>query len=188
MHRLFVALTLPAAVRDLLLDTMDGAELKWQAEEQLHLTLRFVGEVELPLAEDLADALHGLAFPAFPLQLRGVGRFDHGRRGALWAGVAPSEPLRTLAAKVERACQRSGLGPERRAFHPHVTLARWSGGRPPIEAWMARHSAIASDAWTVRDFTLFESHLGRSGAHYEPVETYPLLPSAAGEPISPTSR
>jgi 2'-5' RNA ligase len=174
MHRLFVALRPPEPVRDLLLDVMEGADLKWQHDEQLHLTLRFIGEVERPLANDLAAALAAIRFPAFALAIRGVGRFDHGRRGALWAGIAPKEPVQQLAAKVERVGQAAGLAPERRAYHPHVTLARWSGGKPRLDEWLDRHAGLRSDPWPVGELILYESRLGRDGAHYEPVLTVPL--------------
>ena len=169
MHRLFVAIRPPEAVRDLLIDTMEGADLRWQDDDQLHLTLRFIGEVERPLANDLAAALSSVAFPPFDLAIQGVGRFDHGRRGALWAGVRPKEELNALAAKIERACQATGLQPERRAYHPHITLARWSGGKPNLDSWLEQHSALRSDTWAVREFILYESRLGQGGAHYEPV-------------------
>ena len=169
MHRLFVALRPPEDVRDLLLDAMEGADLKWQDEGQLHLTLRFIGEVERRVANDLATILSGIAFAPFALSIDGVGRFDHGRRGALWAGVSPKAQVKALAAKIERACQAAGLPPERRAFHPHVTLARWNGGRPNLEPWLQAHAGIRSAAWPVRTFQLFESHLLRTGAHYEQV-------------------
>ena len=175
MHRLFVALRPPAEIRDLLIDAMEGVDLRWQDEDQLHLTLRFAGEVERPLANDLAAAMAGIAFPPFELAISGVGRFDHGRRGALWAGIAPKEEVKALAAKVERACQAAGLDTERRAFHPHITLARWGGGKPRLDMWMERYSGLRSDPWPVRDFILYESHLGQSGAHYEPIATYPLV-------------
>lgn len=175
MHRLFVALRPPEDVRDLLIDAMEGADLKWQDEDQLHLTLRFIGEVGRPVANDVAAALAGIAFPPFELTISGEGRFDHGRRGALWAGISPKNEVKALAAKVDRACQAAGLGPERRAFHPHVTLARWSGGRPRLDLWIEHHGGLRSNPWPVREFLLFESHLGHSGAHYEPVASYPLV-------------
>ncbi|QDP18845.1 RNA 2',3'-cyclic phosphodiesterase [Sphingomonas xanthus] len=175
MHRLFVALSPPAPVREALLDLMEGqAELRWQNEEQLHLTLRFIGEVERPVAEDIAAMLELIKFRPFDLTLAGIGRFDHHRRGALWAGVAPKQPVRDLAAKVERACQRAGLPPERRAFHPHITLARWKGTVPGLQAFLDANALLPSDPWPVRDFILYESRLGRDGAHYLPVATYPL--------------
>ncbi len=176
MHRLFVAIRPPPEVLDLLLDTMEGTPgLRWQSVEQLHLTLRFVGEVGRPLAEDIATALCAIAFEPFELRISGAGLFDHRNGGALWAGVEPKAPVAALAAKVERACVVAGLEPERRAFHPHVTLARW--GReagPSLEAFLARHAALRSDPFTVDRFTLFESHVGRHGSSYETIASYPL--------------
>lgn len=175
MHRLFVALRPPEEVLDMLIDAMEGADLRWQDEDQLHLTLRFIGEVERPLANDLVAALGGVTFAPFELAVAGVGRFDHGRRGALWAGVSPKEAVKALAAKVERACQSAGLEPERRAYHPHITLARWSGGKPRLEAWLERYSGLRCDPWAVREFVLYESRLGQGGAHYERIASFPLV-------------
>jgi 2'-5' RNA ligase len=174
MPRLFVAICPPEAVRDRLIDAMEGADLKWQDDDQLHLTLRFVGDVERPLAADLAAALASVSFPSFELAIHGVGRFDHGRRGALWAGVKPKDQLKALAAKIERACQSAGLQPERRVYHPHITLSRWSGGKPGLDNWLGRNSALRSEPWLANEFILYESHLGQSGAYYEPVLTVPL--------------
>ena len=176
MHRLFVAIRPPALIRDLLIDAMDeGPEFRWQDDEQLHLTLRFVGEVERPVAEDLADALGRVRSPRFDLRIKSVGRFDQRSSGALWAGVEPKAPLAALAAKIERVCLAVGLEPERRTFHPHVTLARWRGGRSgDAEDFVARHRALSSDTFTVDAFTLFESRLSRHGAHYEEVTSYAL--------------
>src|SRR5215212_1632639 len=110
MHRLFVAIRPPEAIRDLLVDAMgDTPDFRWQDDEQLHLTLRFIGEVDRPTADDLADALRGIRAAKFPIRIKGVGRFEQRNRGALWAGVEPRAPLAGLAAKVERACLSAGL-------------------------------------------------------------------------------
>lgn len=175
MHRLFVAIRPPGEVRDQLIDLMDdGVSVRWQSDNQIHLTLRFIGEVERPVAEDLAAALENIRFPRFQLRLDGLGRFDQRRGGAFWAGVQPQEELRALAAKVERACQAAGLEPERRAYHPHITLARWSGGKPRLDAIIERHGALTSLPWDVDRFILYESRLGRDGAHYEATAEYLL--------------
>src|SRR4029453_1941409 len=130
MHRLFVAIRPPEDIRDLLIDAMDdGPEFRWQDEDHLHLPLRFVGEVDRPLANDLADALGRIRAEPFRLRITSVGRFEQRNSGALWAGIEPKEPVAALAAKVERVCQFVGLDPERRAFHPHITLPRWTGRR-----------------------------------------------------------
>lgn len=176
MHRLFVAIRPPEAIRDLLLDAMDdSADFRWQNDEQLHLTLRFIGEVERPIAEDVAAALTRIRSDPFSLRIAGAGRFDHGNGGALWAGVEPKAPVAALAAKAERACQAVGLPPERRAFHPHITIARWRGRRSrEAEQFVEQAAPLASDSFTVDEFILFESRLSRHGAHYEPVASYPL--------------
>lgn len=174
MHRLFLAIRPPEAIRDRLCDLMEGPEpLRWQSDDQLHCTLRFIGEVERPQAEDIAQALQGVRFNPFALSLAGVGRFARRSGGALWAGLAPREPLAALAAKVERLCQTLGLEPERRAYHPHITLARWKGREPPLDAWLRAHAGLASDPWPVDRFTLYESSLSRSGAHYRAIADYP---------------
>jgi 2'-5' RNA ligase len=172
MHRLFLAVRPPEPIIDLLLDTMGGVEgMRWQSDEQLHCTLRFIGEVDGNVAEDLATALQSVRFDPFELRLSGVGRFEQRRGGALWAAIAPREPLAALAAKIDRVCQSVGLEPERRAYHPHITLARWKG-RATLQPFLERHAGLTSDPWPADRFTLYESHLGREGAHYEAVAEY----------------
>jgi len=176
MHRLFVAIRPPEEVRDLLIDAMDdSADFRWQNDDQLHLTLRFVGEVERPVAEDLAAALVAVRFPAFELRVRGTGRFEQRNSGALWAGVEPKEAVSVLAAKVERLCQSIGLDAERRAFHPHITLARWKGRRSrEVAGFLDRTRGLSSEPFTVDRFLLYESRLSRHGAHYEEAASYAL--------------
>jgi 2'-5' RNA ligase len=176
MHRLFVAIRPPEHVCDLLIDAMDdSADFRWQDEEQLHLTLRFIGEVERPLANELADALGRIRSAPLELRIAGVGRFEQRSGGALWAGVEPKAPLAALAAKVERVCQSAGLEPKRRAFHPHITLARWKGRRTrEVQDFLERRGGLGSEPFPVTEFTLYESRLSRHGAHYEAVAEYPL--------------
>jgi 2'-5' RNA ligase len=176
MHRLFVAVRPPEPIRDLLIDAMDdSADFRWQDDEQLHLTLRFIGEVDRPVADDLADALGRLEAQTFDLRLNGIGRFEQRNSGALWAGVEPKAPVAALAAKVERACLAVGLEPDRRAFHPHITLARWKGRRTrEVHDFLERRRALSSEPFEVDAFILFESRLSRHGAHYEEVERYAL--------------
>ena len=176
MHRLFVAIRPPEHIRDLLIDAMDDSpDFRWQNDEQLHLTLRFIGEVDRHMAADLTDALARIRAPRCTARIKGVGSFDHRNAGALWAGVEPKEPLAALAAKVERACQHVGLDPEHRAFHPHITLARWKGRRThEVGDFLDRRRGLVSEPFEVDRFVLFESRLSRHGAHYEEALSYPL--------------
>jgi 2'-5' RNA ligase len=176
MHRLFVAIRPPEPISDLLIDAMDDSpDFRWQDDEQLHLTLRFVGEVDRPLADDLAAALGSVRAERFQLRIAGVGRFEQRNSGALWAAVEPKAPLAALAAKVERVCLAVGLEPERRTFHPHITLARWKGRRTrEVQSFLERRRGLSSPPFDVTEFILFESHLSRHGAHYEAVARYAL--------------
>ncbi|WP_347304036.1 RNA 2',3'-cyclic phosphodiesterase [Croceibacterium sp. TMG7-5b_MA50] len=191
MHRLFVGIRPPPAVLDALIDVQDGIEgARWQSEEQLHLTLRFVGEVERPVANELAEALADLAAPPFTLEVAGTGHFERkGRPHAVWAHVRPNPSLDVLHSRVERACQQVGLPRETRRYVPHVTLARLSGGSGPIHGWLASTGTLRVPAWPVTDFVLYESHLGKAGSIYDPVVTYPLgATDTSAVPVSRTGR
>lgn len=176
MHRLFVALRPPPVLRRQLLDTMGGVPgARWQDEDQLHLTLHFVGEVERPRAEDIAAGLDRVREPCPVVRLAGVGTFDRkGRVHTLWAGIAHDAGLHALQRRIERALVLAGAMPETRAFHPHVTLARLGRDAGPIEPFLRRHAGLASAAFQCDAFILFESSLGSAGATYSAVARYPL--------------
>lgn len=176
-HRLFIAIRPPAVVRDALIDTMEALDgARWQDDDQLHLTLRFVGEVERAVANDLAAALETICMPPFELELTGVSHFERkGSPTALWAGVASSVELQRLRAKIDRACSLAGVGDEIRRFTPHVTIARLTRSSGPIAGWLTRHAGLRTN-WQIDGFSLFESHLFPSGAHHEVAAYYPLRP------------
>jgi len=176
MHRLFVAIRPPEYIRDLLIDAMDDSPaLRWVGDEQLHLTLRFIGEVERPLANDIAAELERLRSPKFEIRVSGVGKFEQRSGGALWAGIEPKAPVAALAAKVERAVHQTGLEPERRAFMPHITLARWNRrNAEAVDAFLRRNADLGSKTFDVDSFILFESKLSRHGPHYEEVAAFRL--------------
>ncbi len=108
MHRLFVALRPPPPIRDLLIDQMDGIDdARWQDDDQLHITLRYIGEVDSRMAEDVATALSTIRADLPPLRIQGCGMFDSkGHPNAIWAGVAPRDPLAALHRKIDRALVR----------------------------------------------------------------------------------
>jgi 2'-5' RNA ligase len=176
MHRLFVAIPLPPSVRGRLLDLMGGvAGARWQAEDQLHLTLRFIGEVDRHLARDVDAALSAVHHPAFSIALNGLGTFE--RRGepvTLWAGMAPHEPLRALHKKVDQALVRVGVEPDRRSYMPHVTIARLPRGAGPLGPLVEQSGRVRSPPFAVHDFHLYESRLAPDGPVYMIVERYSL--------------
>jgi 2'-5' RNA ligase len=174
-HRLFIGIRPPVWVRETLIDTMEALDgARWQDDDQLHLTLRFVGEVERPDANDLAGALASILWPSFELALHGVSHFERKSvPNAIWARVAPTPELEGLRAKIERTCDLAGHGRETRRFTPHITIARLNRNTGPIAPWLARQSGLCA-TWQVDSFSLFESHLRTSGAHYEEVAHFPL--------------
>lgn len=173
-HRLFVAIRPPEAIRDALIDLMEGVDnARWQDEDQLHLTLRYVGETDPHTADDLAEALSSIRVEPFELRVSGVDFFE--RKGiphTLWAGIAPSEPLQRLQRKVERACTSVGLVSETRKFAPHITMARLNASCGPSAPFLARNTGLSLGPWPVEDYILYESHLRPQGSLYEPIVTY----------------
>lgn len=179
MHRLFVAIRPPADQRVRLRAIMGGVEgARWQNDDQLHLTLRFIGDVDRHRADDVVDALRRVRFAPFDVRPAGVGMFE--RRGVvdtLWAGVAPRDALAALHRKVDRACVLAGLPPESRAYLPHITLARFGRAGGFVDPFLARHAALSGAPFRIDGFALFESRLGHDGASYHPVAQFPALPS-----------
>ena len=176
MLRLFVAIRPPAEVRARLLSVGGGVRgARWQTEDQLHLTLRFIGGVDRHGAEDIHAALSSVRHPRFELVLHGLGAFE--RRGApttLWAGVAPQDPLVTLHKKIDLAIARTGHEPERRAYTPHITLARMQRGSGPVAPFLGGAGDLASPPFVVEEFRLYESRLTTEAAVYDVIESYPL--------------
>jgi RNA 2',3'-cyclic 3'-phosphodiesterase len=180
MIRLFVALDLPEAIRDALLAVQGGVPgARWSRAEQMHLTLRFIGEVAENVARDIDDALATIRAPSFSLELSGVGEFGGKNPRALWAGVKSSEPLLHLQRKVETALQRIGLDPESRKYSPHITLARLKAApREKVVQFLTHASLFAAGPFPVDQFVLFSSHTSQSGAIYNPERVYRLTPPA----------
>jgi 2'-5' RNA ligase len=179
MHRLFVALRPPLPIRRDLGAVMGGVPgARWQDDEQLHITLRFIGDVDRRVGEDIAIALGQIHAAPIEIALAGVGAFDKNDRvNALWVGVSPHEALIALHRKVDHALVRAGLPPEGRAYLPHVTVARLPrsmGAGTEIERWRADHAGLTSLPFALTHLYLFESSLGTGGARYEAIERWAL--------------
>jgi 2'-5' RNA ligase len=175
MHRLFVAIRPPRDIRDLLLGLMGRIpKARWQDEEQLHLTLRFIGEVDGHRAEDVAAALSSLHHQRFDIAVSGIGSFERRGKGALWAGLAPHDELKALHKKVDQACLRAGIEPDKRTYHPHITLARLNRDTGPVAPFVEQWAGLSSAPFSVETICLYESRLGSGGASYTIVQRYPL--------------
>ena len=177
MLRLFVALDLTEEIRRRLAGLAGGVPgARWTEPENLHLTLRFIGEVPEDQAMDIDAALAEVRAPAFPLILDGVGVFGSARRArVLWAGVERSEALAHLQAKVESALVRCGLPADERKFSPHITQPRLKDAPADrIGRFLSDRGLFRAGPMPVEHVTLYRSHLGNGGAVYEALREYPL--------------
>jgi len=176
MIRLFVALALPDPVAQRLLAMQSGVPgARWNNRDQLHLTLRFIGEVDGRDASAIDDALSSIAVPPFTLELKGVGEFGGNHPRALWAGAVANDALTRLQRKIESAIQRIGLPAEERKFTPHVTLARLRATPPGrVIDYLADHGLYASGPFEVAEFILFSSQTTPNGSIYVAERSYSL--------------
>ena len=176
MLRLFVGIEFPPELKlrlSLLCTALPGA--RWIDPGNLHLTLRFIGEITEDLAADVDEALAKLKARRFALQLAGTGVFGGNRPHTLWVGVERDPDLVVLHDKIEMALIRIGLAPEPRRFAPHVTLARL---RDPVldtlGRFLAAHARFRADPLPVEHFSLIASFPTKAGSVYEDQADYPL--------------
>jgi RNA 2',3'-cyclic 3'-phosphodiesterase len=177
MPRLFVAVEVaeePRAALAALCEAIPG--VRWVTAAQMHVTIRFLGEVAPKEVDRVRAALATVPMTPFSIALSGVGVFPPPATRKppriLWAGVSPAAPLQDLKAAIDLA-----LGPDpearRRAFSPHITLARL-GHRAglPLVHFLEAHRNLASLPWSVEAFHLYESQTLSEGAVYAILRTY----------------
>lgn len=176
--RLFVALDFPPSLREALAplfrEKIPGA--KWTSPEQLHLTLRFLGECPDETFEALRSGLREIAAPSFPLALQGVGTFPNPQRPrVLWAGLEAGPELYALQNQVEALAQALGLPPETKAFSPHLTLARLKFPAPAETArFLMKFHGLRGPAFRVEEFHLYSSRLSPKAAEHRKEASFPL--------------
>lgn len=180
MPRLFVAIDLPDAVRDELARRCSGLPgARWVRRDQMHLTLRFIGEVEDGVAAAVRAALARIQASPFELAVRGVGQFPpRGAARVLWAGLDAPPALLALQGQVEAAVRGLGLPPEDKPFSAHVTLARFKAPPPPaaLARFLRQHAGLTSPPFAVGHFTLYSSRLSPAGPDYICEARCPLEP------------
>jgi len=189
--RSFIAIPLEAqAVTDLsrlsqaLADEVAG-DIRWVRPIHYHLTLKFLGELELPMVEEVKQALGDVAgrwAGGFALELRGLGAFPSpGRARVLWAGACGGTGLESLRHQVEVALERLGFPREER-FTSHITLGRRrsSGASPDVQLSVERHRAWVGWSGRVDRFALMASRLEPAGPVYRELGLYRGL-AHAGE-------
>jgi RNA 2',3'-cyclic 3'-phosphodiesterase len=182
--RVFVAINLPAAERERLHASLAPLRLlpvpvRWLVPDALHLTLKFIGEIDGSEVSALESALRGIAAKHEPLALGigGFGAFPSLRRAnVVWVGIRADAALQALQQDVEFALSRLGYPREQHPFRPHITVARARTGRPPDVARLgAGHDYDGSIR--VETIDLMRTHAAPDGARYET-----LLRAGLGSP------
>ncbi|NVJ97694.1 MAG: RNA 2',3'-cyclic phosphodiesterase [Alphaproteobacteria bacterium] len=169
MVRLFVGLEIPENMRSALFDARGGVEgAHWQRDDQLHLTLAFIGDVPKRTFHEIEGELSRIVLTPFELSLRGVGLFGKPKQPKnLWAGVSDRAPLVHLHDKICHSLEMVGLEIDRRRYKPHVTLARFRRhAQARIGDWLTQHENLQTPSMTVEHFTLFSSQLTHEGSYY----------------------
>src|SRR5438105_2008647 len=176
MPRLFTAIEIPEAIRmhlSLLRAPLAGA--KWIEPEDMHITLRFAGDIDGRTADELVDFLAGVRARPFPVTIAGVGAFGGRDPRVLWAGVEAGEPLDALKRANDRAARAAGLQPEARAFKPHVTLARMRRGcEQAVARFLGETGALRTRPFVATRFVLLSARPGSGGGPYVVEAEFPF--------------
>jgi 2'-5' RNA ligase len=176
MPRLFTAIEIPEAIRlhlSLIRAPLGGA--KWIEPENMHITLRFAGDIDGRTADEFVSLLAGIRARPFTVSIRGVGAFGGREPKVLWAGVEAGDELEALSRAHERAARGAGLEPEGRAFKPHVTLARMRGGRQQAVArFLEENGALRTEPFTAARFVVLSARPGSGGGPYAVEADFPF--------------
>jgi RNA 2',3'-cyclic 3'-phosphodiesterase len=181
--RLFVALAISQEVRERIAQLVRelcgyAPRAKWIRGENLHVTVKFLGENPASKLEAISGALRMVCSSGpVAMHFRGLGFFPSEERAkVLWAGVGGSENLPALAADIERSLAELGFPAEQRRFEPHLTLARFepAGVPPKLKVAAAKSSAQDFGVVQAREFHLMESKLKPTGAEYTTLQSFPF--------------
>jgi len=185
-QRLFVALELPESIREELLSIASGVPgAYWSEEDQLHLTLRFLGDVDGVRKGNLISQLERLRVERFDLQLSTLGFFPLRKTPeSLWIGVSKSADLDALQTRVDSTATRLGIDRDRRKWAPHVTLARLDGApESRLISFATDNALFRTSVFQPTVMTLFSSHRRIWGSEYQREAVFPLrAPTMTAEP------
>jgi 2'-5' RNA ligase len=177
MPRLFVALDLPPdRARELSTLRNDTLNARWTPAHQLHLTLRFLGQVDGAAESALREKLRGVRMAPFSLSGDGVEALPSRRRARVIVARIDAEPrLTALQAEIEHEVVDRSIEADTKRFFPHVTLARLKQAAPrEVRRFLIAHADAGIEAFRVTQFHLYRSDLSPSGATYTVIESYDL--------------
>ncbi|HLR76565.1 MAG TPA: RNA 2',3'-cyclic phosphodiesterase [Balneolaceae bacterium] len=176
--RLFIAIPLSDRIKAMLQEVQQSLPegIRRQPEDQMHLTLRFLGETSPNRTKKIKDKLGKIELPAFALPIKGAGTFPpHKKYRIIWAGVQPVKPLMNLQKKVEEACTESGLEPEDRTYIPHITLGKVKKtSSNEVKKWVKTNGKGIKFETKASRFIIYESTFTGHSVKHNPKEKYCL--------------
>jgi 2'-5' RNA ligase len=181
MPRLFTGIEIPNDIGERLSYLRGGLPgARWIDPGNYHLTLRFVGDIDMDVAHEIADALDRVRRVSFAIRFDGLAAFGTRKPHAIVARATPSRELTELQAEHERILQRIGLPPDGRKFIPHVTLARLRGSNSrDIADYLSLRGGFVAGPVDVERFVIFSSRNSIGGGPYVVEAEYPLAPAIA---------
>jgi RNA 2',3'-cyclic 3'-phosphodiesterase len=176
MPRLFTGVEIPSDIGEALAMLRGGLPgARWITPDNYHLTLRFIGDVDDVIAQEIALMLGRVRRASFDLHLQGLTSFGGRRPRAVVASVAPAQALLEVQAEHERLMQRIGLEPEGRKYMPHVTLARLrSSSSLDVAEYLSARGLFRTPPFPVSRFVLFSSRNSVGGGPYVIEASYPF--------------
>lgn len=186
--RTFVAVEVPEEIRRALVETQEelrrgGVRIRWSSRDQMHLTLKFLGEIDQGSVESLSAGMRAATAlrSSFEVEIRGVGTFpERGAPRVVWAGgTGALDALSSLAAEVESVAETVGVAKEGRPYSPHLTLGRVKDpkGARDLPSLLPKWQDRSYGKFLVRSVVLFRSDLRPEGAVYTRLEEFPFLRS-----------
>jgi 2'-5' RNA ligase len=173
--RLFVALPVPDSLKQIAARLpRKGLDARWTAPDDLHITIRFLGDVEPGNIPAIEQALSRVRRAPFYVDVRGLGVFENDRQTVFYANVESTRKLTALCADITDVLTPLGFDFGTRPFIPHVTLARTGGG--DLDAYIKRHEKQVVAHWQACDFALMQSaKSNEKGRYYNLLSIHPLV-------------
>jgi 2'-5' RNA ligase len=169
MPRLFIAIDMPEQVQDQISDLYTAIQgARWVPHDQLHITMRFIGETDTATETSIIASLEHIRFEPFHIAVKSTGFFPLRKDPqVLWVGIDNSPELENLQRSIERSLTALGINPDSRVFHPHVTVARLD--RPHkdrVVQFITDNHLFKTEPFEIDEFHLYRSYLGKNGAQY----------------------
>src|SRR3989338_6499000 len=181
--RAFIAVKIPEAARDSLssmkrLFGPEAGDLRFVKKENIHLTLKFLGEISDKAADSAVAAFSGIKFWNFSFSVKNIGFFPNERTArVVWAGIYPEEDAIELQRKVDSALEKHGLFRRESGYKPHITIARVKSSCETEKFAGALKNADFSGAdVSVSSFFLMKSALAAGGPVYEEISEFKAQP------------